>query len=246
VSDAGPDVDPLAAPLGTIVVHELQHWQTSSIQPSPTFLPYIDATFTSPSVSVAGASCISTHPTMQCGYPPTCNFLPPVVGAGTLTVAGDLFGGGVDLVETDGAPSYNFQGKQTTKSLTAGDVLTASASGDEVPGFTAQLTVPANITLIAPQEPYVLPSGQDLTFTWSGGESGAFVSVAFNAPLPVAAFCTFDATAGTGTIPYAALGGFTGTTHAAVMVIRDEKTWVGNYAIDFQIQRTQMIELTIE
>ena len=243
VADAGPDVDPNAPPLGTIVAQELQAWTMSGTS----YRPFVLAWFSPSTTVTTGGTCIPTHPTAQCGYPPTCTFAWPTANAGNLTVAGGMFGSGVDVPQWDvSSLPYDFDGKTKYQGFTAGDVLTATGTGAEVPAFTAQVTVPANITLLTPKLPFDEPSGQDLTFTWSGGESGDHVSIFFDNEAPIQADCTFDATAGTGTIPHEALAGVTGQVNVSIMVVRDAKTWVGGYPIDFQMQRTTNIQITFQ
>ena len=172
-----------------------------------------------------GAHCALGNCVAQLGTPVS-------LSAGSLTIAGGPFGQGVDVAQSDAGNEQYSYGMDEKQLMTSGDVLTASASGDQIPAFTAQLSVPSNIAILTPQAPYTFAVGQDATFTWSGGESGASVVIRMGP-----AFCTFDSAAGTGTFPQDMLTAMNGTVQVSITVIRDTKVAAGNYGVDFSVQR---------
>jgi hypothetical protein len=100
-----------------------------------------------------------------------------------------------------------------------GDSLTVAAEGGVVPAFGASLVAPSYVTLTepAPQNDggnvgaYVIATSSDLAVSWNGGEADATVHVVVralqNSPAPntYVADCAFDALAGKGVVPGAAL-----------------------------------------
>lgn len=109
---------------------------------------------------------------------------------------------------TDG--TYPVSILQTTSLWTGGETLTASAPGATVPAFTTTVTTPRRITLSAPTLPtgdWLIDRAQPLALTWSGATTeDLIVTLGIITIDPVELECVFPASAGTGTLPAAALG----------------------------------------
>ena len=133
----------------------------------------------------------------------------------------------------------------------SGDVLMVSGSGADVPKLSAQITSPSSIN-VSPAPPSSLSTSQDLTLTWSGGESGASVAVGiersgFNDSLTVS--CTFDATAGTGTVPKALLSQIqTGSPNGDLLVgqFRQTTFTAGAFVIQLYAVQSQDFPITFQ
>jgi hypothetical protein len=90
----------------------------------------------------------------------------------------------------------------------AGDTVTAKAAGAEVPAFTLTTTTPGELAVVSPDftQPSVdVSTAADFTMTWSGKSSGQVQLALLQLAVPPAPItniaCTFDASAGTGTVP---------------------------------------------
>ncbi len=109
---------------------------------------------------------------------------------------------------TDG--SYPVSILQTSSLWTGGETVTASAPGASVPAFTASVTTPHRITLGAPALPtgdWLIDRTQPIVLTWSGASAeDVIVTLGANTVDPLELECVFPASAGTGTLPAAALG----------------------------------------
>lgn len=173
----------------------------------------------------AGASF--THVTVPDGATQTKTVGPcvlEIIGEGTAAQETDVSAGTVHLTggaaAIDLAPmSDNTYAPSTgaTALYAGGETLVVTADGKDVPAFTTSLTAPSKVTLAAP----VVASGA-LTVKRSSGVTATFSSAAtgaaagsvvlyFSATSTTMAFaltCTFDASAGTGTIPAAAFADF--------------------------------------
>ena len=141
--------------------------------------------------------------------------LPESQSAGTLTLtttAGTLT---VDpKAQTQGGGGYLTN--LTAPGFQSGDALGVAASGAAIDAFgPVQVTAPGAIDLVAPQATASIATGQDLVWTWSGGEPGATVVVqaiaATNGNAAVTVECTLAATAGTVTMPAALLAPLAGS-----------------------------------
>jgi hypothetical protein len=102
----------------------------------------------------------------------------------------------------------------TTPIFTAGDMLGVSAAGGSVPAFSLKTVVAPSTIVLSWTQPagdaggLVIPTEQDLTVSWTGGVAGArvvFKATAFPSNQTAQVACGWDATAGQGTIPAAAL-----------------------------------------
>jgi hypothetical protein len=134
----------------------------------------------------------------------------PSPTAGTLTIQTTTLGT-VQVPPSGGSYQYTPNGAL----FTPGDTLGVAASGGDVPAFPVQhIAAPGLPTLVAP---YVnqdggtltIPTTQDLTVTWTGGQSGARFAVQadsnFASPGYAQLFCFWDAPLGQGVVPKAAL-----------------------------------------
>jgi hypothetical protein len=87
-------------------------------------------------------------------------------------------------------------------------MITAKASGGDVPAFTLSTPAPALLGLVSPMSTGLMldvSTSQDFTLTWSGTSNDKVQVALFNLATPpspeVVVECTFDASAGTGTVP---------------------------------------------
>ena len=134
-----------------------------------------------------------------------------LVSAGTLTVSGGAFGDAGVGIAPDNLGSYLYN--TTGPMFSPGDTLTVSAAGATVPAFAAQsITAPGPIDLTAPTPDsgvLSIPTTQDLDLGWTGGTAGAHfilgLDATFTSGASASALCTWDAAAGSGTIPAGAL-----------------------------------------
>jgi hypothetical protein len=145
-----------------------------------------------------------------CQYSP-CGYLGATgVSTGTITLSGGTLAAPVQVpVGTGGAYAY----APTSALFMAGQTLTASASGDVVPAWgPVSVVAPSAATLVSPASGATIPSTQDLTVTWSGGQSGARVRVTGAPSVGFGAYfeCDWDASLGQGVIPQALLTALAG------------------------------------
>jgi hypothetical protein len=201
VGDAGPGPD--ATPLGTLW---FQHDNTT-----PNDNSFYGVFATNPQQWSGGCTQQTTVGPCQaftCPMPPPTNGA--YLGAGTLTIAGGpLPTGGVTVTQNPQNPPGDYF-YTMSQGFSQGDVLSVAASGGQVSAFgPVAVTAPGPITPLAPQASSTIPTNQDLVWSWSGGEPGAEVVVEATSQLGGKASivtCTFDPSAGTGTMPAAALG----------------------------------------
>ncbi len=138
------------------------------------------------------------------------------LNAGPITVTGSGPDSPVALSygqQTPGGPAGYPPATGASPFCSSGDTVTASGGGGpDLPAFAAQsIVAPSDIAVTSPacaagacQD---IPRSMDAIITWSGGTAGK-VSVAYvtatDAGSKILA-CSFDASAGTGTVPSAAL-----------------------------------------
>jgi hypothetical protein len=224
-ADAG---DALVAPhdMGTVIVEDDSAGQLGggsvsvAFQPTGTVIAPYGCTMTTVGACQTRALCDLELPDDSCNSP----------NAGTVSLEdrGDA-GSSISLTRPNppnsGPPSlgggggwyppHSFSGPP----FVGGDVLTVTAEGGVVPAFFAQLVAPSYVSLIEPAPPYdggsygnyAIATSSDLAVSWTGGEADASVHVVLtggqNTPLPNTFLvdCAFDASAGQGLVPRAAL-----------------------------------------
>lgn len=128
--------------------------------------------------------------------------------AGTLRLRGGTIAGDV-LVAPDAANYYatDLGGLYTFR---AGDAFTVTGSGADVAPFSVGVTMPGALALTQPDLSAALSTTSDVAIAWTGGEPDASVIVEVIDDTQTT--CTFDASAGQGTIPRAAIAAFAGRT----------------------------------
>jgi hypothetical protein len=136
--------------------------------------------------------------------------VPAMASAGALTASGLIFSTPLLFAPSDGY-SVEIDGNI----FAPGSPIAISADGATVPSFTSPVVVgPGQVALSVPATTmqngmpvYQIPAGQDLAVAWEGGLAGARVSISLDGTGSggTAIGCTFDAAAGSGTIPAAAL-----------------------------------------
>jgi hypothetical protein len=131
----------------------------------------------------------------------------PAPAAGVISIAG----GSAPVSLSPGADGTYDIVTQSTSLWSGGETLTVSAPGDDVPAFDGQVDAPVRITVTSPATnaaDWSLARDADLTVTWTGGTTGEVVvlfgTMATDDPNEVE--CRFQANAGQGIVPAAALG----------------------------------------
>jgi len=159
--------------------------------------------------------------------------------AGNLTLAGGGIPAGTTVTNNGIGAYYD---TALGMWLTPGQTITVEASGGQVPSFGPwAVTVPQPITLTTP--PFTdggattVSISSDLTVSWTGAQSGTTVKFTLLGPNPFTTLsCTWDATAGQGTIPKALLtevaGPFVGDMSPMTYAVQTTQTFtLGPYAI---------------
>jgi hypothetical protein len=149
----------------------------------------------------------------------------PYDSAGTLTLSGGKLTSPLDFATSDdGAYAID----DTHLDVTAGQTLTVTASGAAVPAFTQSIVAPAGIDLTKPTAgsdgQYAISTSADLAVAWSGGQTGD--SVLFEGLSGGSAYyfaCTWDATAGAGTVPKAILAQLAGQQYSEIEWLQGTK-----------------------
>lgn len=160
--------------------------------------------YTSCTVMMSGACLIQTCPVSQ---PP-----PPFVSAGNLTLSG---GARTITLMPRADKGYTVSSDGTQALWSGGEMLSFSATGADVPAFTASLVAPGPIAITSPTAPsgggkLSVSRTSDLTMTWTGGGSaqfrGGITAVYNNGASSAAVVCTAPASAGSFTIPASLIG----------------------------------------
>lgn len=90
-----------------------------------------------------------------------------------------------------------------------GDMITVTADGTTVPGYTETLAMPSKVTVTSPAKPtgaLSVARSADFTVAWSGGTTGDVeLSASSGTQGAPFVYCQLSASAGTGTIPAALL-----------------------------------------
>jgi len=158
------------------------------------------------------------------------------LSAGTITIAGGSAPLKLELSDV----SAVYQSSQTDVTFTAGATATVSATGGDVPAFDGKTAkVPADITVGTDYA--TIDYTKDMTVTWTGGTDGKVGVTLVAADTSIATIaCTFDASAGTGTIPKAAFASFPKCDDASTAIctysigpIATTQFTAGDYGITF-------------
>ncbi|HTL35583.1 MAG TPA: hypothetical protein VL326_20785 [Kofleriaceae bacterium] len=92
---------------------------------------------------------------------------------------------------------------------TGGETITVNATGADAPAFTLSLTAPARASITAPAKPssggLTIDRAHDFAVSWTGGGGKVYLYISGPSGTNSTISCGFDASAGTGTIPAAAL-----------------------------------------
>ncbi|HEY5945126.1 MAG TPA: hypothetical protein VIV40_06530 [Kofleriaceae bacterium] len=183
----------------------------------------------------SGAFCTTTQTIGPCEVATCTSSQPPAISAGTIMISGAA----MPITMTPTALSQYDTFMTASPLFSGGESITFAAAGAGVPAFSGSVTMPSKATITVPakpsnQSPYlVINRGADYTVSWTGGGSGQ-VQVALNSQMAdKRLFCRFDASAGTGKIPSAALatldaggGGF-----AMASVARKQQT-AGEWGVE--------------
>lgn len=141
--------------------------------------------------------------------------------AGTITLVGDqksaLLVPEVKPLAKGGS-SVRYALSPDSMHFAPGDALTITASGDTVPPFSAEITVPNSITLTQPNltsSSLTVVQSKDFAVAWTGGGPAGDVTLEFNqrvgATMTVVQ-CSAPAGGGRAVVPASALGYLTATT----------------------------------
>lgn len=138
------------------------------------------------------------------------------VSAGTLTVSGPWLTTPVMISPTSGTNDYQYM--SSSPGYTAGQTLTVTASGAQVPAFGPESVVAPQLTQLT--SPAMAPDGgtltipttSDLPITWSGGQPGATLLIEAVGTAQDYTYCSFNGSDGQGVIPAAALKPFSGSS----------------------------------
>jgi hypothetical protein len=120
--------------------------------------------------------------------------------AGAITVSG---GSRIVVLSPDDAGSYPQATSTVTGLWSGGEALRVAAAGGEVPGFSASLVAPREITVVSPAlggGELIFDRDVELGVVWVGGEPGFTVAVAVESD-PVSVVCRFPAELGSALLP---------------------------------------------
>jgi hypothetical protein len=147
-------------------------------------------------------------------------------GAPAAPNAGDitLTGGARDVTLsplTDG--TYGLDTAPTNPLFVGGESITMAGAGADVPAFSQAVTAPSPIDLTAPvfaTNNLTVDTASDLVLTWTGGTTGttSLRLTGSDASSSVTVVCEFDASAGTGTAPTAALSPLQGLSNGTASI----------------------------
>lgn len=183
---------------------------------------------TSAGFFTAGSACTTMQTIGPCKVQQCATTQPQgAQSAGTITITGAT----KPLSLVPGTDKLYAQQTSMTSLFNGGDMITFAAAGADVPAFSVTVTTPTKATITAPAKPaagslLAINRGQDFSVSWTGGGSGRiqiFLSGGAGSP---SLFCKFDASAGTGKVPTAALATMTGTmgSFAMASIAETEKT----------------------
>jgi hypothetical protein len=149
--------------------------------------------------------------------------------AGTITVTGET---GSPEVLTFDSSTKTYTATTNTLPYSPCDVFTVKASGGAFPAFSGKSgAAPSLVTLTAPMPStgalgiatYAIDTTKALTWTWTGGSAGAQLIFTVEAANDILT-CSFDAMAGTGTIPADVVAMFPIGTPSLIILTSSTKT----------------------
>jgi hypothetical protein len=157
---------------------------------------------------------------------------PPLVSAGTVTITG----ASQPITLTPDAMGQYAPMMVPTPLFTGGEMVTFSGTGATAPAFSKAIKTPSKVTITQPAKPapyLVVDRTRDFTVTWTGGGAGK-VQVALNSSTADRRlFCRFDASAGSGKLPTAALAMFAaGDGGYAMAAVTIDEAVVGDWGIE--------------
>jgi hypothetical protein len=163
--------------------------------------------------STGGSGYASFAPRLDCAVTavgpcqviPACTGSTTAVSAGTVAISG--LGAAIAL-SPDGNNRYLSTVSTGQPIFVGGEHLTATVTGATAPGFSATLTAPTRPTVTSPSAPaaggqLALARSSDFAVHWTGGSAQVWVTLVSAHTTLV---CSFDASAGSGTIPAAIMG----------------------------------------
>jgi hypothetical protein len=119
--------------------------------------------------------------------------------------------------------TYPVDTEASTQLFTGGESITMAGAGADVPSFSQAVTAPSLIDLTAPTfvtGNLTVDTTSDLVLSWTGGSTGTtFLRLTgSDASSLVTVECEFDASAGTGTAPTAALSPLQGLSNGTASI----------------------------
>lgn len=225
--DDGPSPD--AAPPAHSGFVSIQSYDAMNIPGTPT-----RGGSTSAGFFTAGSACTTMQTIGPCKVQQCATTQPQgAQSAGTITITGAT----KPLSIVPGADKTYPQQTSMTSLYNGGEMITFAAPGADVPAFSVTLTTPTKATITAPAKPAagsLLPinRAQDFSVSWTGGGSGRVQVFLSGAGSSSSLFCKFDASAGTGKVPAAALATMTGTMGSFAMAsIAETESSAGDWGI---------------
>ncbi len=161
--------------------------------------------------------------------------------AGAIAISGGAVS--LDLMPS-GSNVYN-QGDQLNPYFTGGDVVTMTAAGGTVPTFTSTLTAPDGVTLTSDFAGLgTVPRSSDFVTTWSTGPTNGSVTIQIGSYVMDATGgtsrsldCEYDITAGTATVPTAALQLFpAGSANISIESVERQVQTVGDWEVSTRLE----------
>jgi hypothetical protein len=159
------------------------------------------------------------------------------VSAGTITVSGPWLT--TPLTVTPNAGSNIYQYASSSPGFTAGQTLTVTASGADVPAFGPESVIAPQLALLTSPAMVdggttIVPTGTDLQVAWSGGQAGA--TMFFEAASSTGqdyTYCTWNGSDGQGTVPAATLQPLAGQSGGYLLYGQYDTTsfFAGPYSI---------------
>jgi hypothetical protein len=180
---------------------------------------------------VVDGACSST----TCPTPDVSGIYP--VGAGQV-IASD----GTSMISAEDQPDGSYLSTSASGALfPPGTTLTATAEGGDASAFSADVTMPASVTVTDPASPtgVVIDRTMPRSFSWTPGTGDVYVYLSQGNLAPVYPLvvgttvrCVFPSADGTGTIPAAILGTMAaGTASMAITGIDETVQTVGTFEV---------------